>query len=189
MHHEQDGDRLTEAEIVSLTSSVIAGGTDTTESQLAHGLRLFADHPDQWRQLGDDPALAERACQEVLRFEPIAPFTARLVREEVELDGIVFPVNTVLFVCAATANRDPKTYTNPDRFDIMADRGGAQVVTFGFGAHFCAGSHLARAEIIEALTFLAPRMRGLEPDGEPVFGTPTGIYTMRSLPVRFTPQG
>jgi cytochrome P450 len=189
VHHEQDGDRLTEDEIVSLTSSVIAGGTDTTESQLAHGLRLFADHPDQWRQLGDDPALAERACQEVLRFEPIAPFTARLVREEVELDGIVFPVNTVLFVCAATANRDPKTYTNPDRFDIMADRGGAQVVTFGFGAHFCAGSHLARAEIIEALTFLAPRMRGLEPDGEPVFGTPTGIYTMRSLPVRFTPQG
>ncbi len=189
VHHEQDGDRLTVAEIVSLTSSVIAGGTDTTESQLAHGLRLFADHPDQWRQLGDDPALAERACQEVLRFEPIAPFTARLVRAEVELDGIVFPVNTVLFVCAATANRDPQTYTNPGRFDIMADRGGAQVVTFGFGAHFCAGSHLARAEIIEALTFLAPRMRNLEPDGEPVFGTPTGIYTMRSLPVRFSAQG
>ena len=189
VHHEQDGDRLTEDEIVSLTSSVIAGGTDTTESQLAHGLRLFADHPDQWRQLGDDPALAERACQEVLRFEPIAPFTARLVREELELGGIVFPVNTVLFVCAATANRDPQTYTNPGRFDIMADRGGAQVVTFGSGAHFCAGSHLARAEIIEALTFLAPRMRDLEPDGEPVFGTPTGIYTMRSLPVRFTPQG
>jgi cytochrome P450 len=188
VHHEQDGDRLTEAEIVSLTSSVIAGGTDTTESQLAHGLRLFADHPDQWRQLGDDPALAERACQEVLRFEPIAPFTARLVREELELDGIVFPVNTVLFVCAATANRDPQTYTNPGQFDIMADRDGAQVVTFGFGAHFCAGSHLARAEIIEALTFLAPRMRDLAPDGEPVFGTPTGIYTMRSLPVRFTPQ-
>jgi cytochrome P450 len=185
-HHEQDGDRLSDAEIVSLTSSVIAGGTDTTESQLAHGLRLFADHPDQWRMLGDDPALAEQACQEVLRFEPIAPFTARLVRAEVELDGIVFPVNTVLFVCAATANRDPKTYANPDRFDILADRGGAQVMTFGFGAHFCAGSHLAKAEIIEALTFLAPRMRDLRPDGDAVFGTPTGIYTMRSVPVRFT---
>jgi len=60
------------------------------------------------------------------------------------------------------------------------------VVTFGFGAHFCAGAGLARAEIIEALAFLAPRMRQLKPDGEPVFGTPTGIYTMRSLPVRFT---
>jgi len=161
---------------------------DTTESQLAHGLRLFAGHPDQWDRLGEDPALAEQACQEVLRFEPVVPFTARLVREELELAGIIFPVGTVIFVCAATANRDPLTYADPGRFDIMADRGGAQVVTFGFGAHFCAGASLARAEIIEALAFLAPRMRDLKPDGEPVFGTPTGIYAMRSLPVRFTPH-
>ena len=62
------------------------------------------------------------------------------------------------------------------------------MVTFGFGAHFCAGAHLARAEIIEAPAFLAPRMRHLKPDGEPVLGTPTGIYTMRSLPVRFAPH-
>lgn len=187
VHHEQDGDRLSDDEIVTLSASVIAGGTDTTESQLAHGLRLFADHPDQWAKLGDDPALADQASQEVLRFEPIAPFTARLVREELEVSGIVFPVGTVLFVCAATANRDPLTYADPGRFDIMADRAGGQVLSFGFGEHFCAGAHLAKAEIIEALAFLAPRMRDLKPDGEPVFGTPTGIYTMRSLPVSFTP--
>jgi cytochrome P450 len=187
VHHELDGDRLSDDEIVTLSASVISGGTDTTESQLAHGLRLFADHPDQWDRLGDDPALAERATQEVLRFEPIAPFTARIVREELELEGIVFPVGTVIFVCAATANRDPLTYANPGRFDILAERGGAQVLTFGFGTHFCAGAHLARAELTEALAFLAPRMRNLRPDGEPVLGTPTGIYTMRSLPVRFTP--
>jgi cytochrome P450 len=188
VHHEQDGDRLSDDEIVTLSASVIAGGTDTTESQLAHGLRLFADHPDQWAKLGDDPALAEQASQEVLRFEPIAPFTARLVREQLEISGIAFPVGTVLFVCAATANRDPLTYADPGRFDIMADRNGAQVLSFGFGEHFCAGAHLAKAEIIEALAFLAPRMRDLQPDGEPAFGTPTGIYTMRSLPVRFTPS-
>ena len=187
VHHEQDGDRLDVDEIVSLSASVISGGTDTTESQLAHGLRLFTEHPDQWKKLGDDPALADQAAQEVLRFEPIVPFTARLVREELEVDGIVFPVGTVLFVCAATANRDPLIYADPGRFDIIADRAGAQVLSFGFGTHFCAGSHLARAEMIEALAFLAPRMRDLEPDGEPVFGTPTGVYTMRSLPVRFTP--
>jgi len=186
VHHEQDGDRLSDDEIVTLTASVISGGTDTTESQLAHGLRLFADHPDQWAKLGDDPALAEQATQEVLRFEPIVPFTARLVREQLEQSGIVFPVGTVLFVCAATANRDPHTYADPGRFDILADRGGAQVMSFGFGTHFCAGSHLARAEITEALAFLAPRMRDLRPDGKAAFGTPTGIYTMRSLPVRFT---
>jgi cytochrome P450 len=188
VHHEQDGDRLSDDEIVTLSASVIAGGTDTTESQLAHGLRLFADHPGQWAKLGDDPALADQASQEVLRFEPIAPFTARLVREELEVSGIVFPVGTVLFVCAATANRDPLTYADPGRFDIMADRAGAQVLSFGFGEHFCAGAHLAKAEVTEALAFLAPRMRDLKPDGEPVFGTPTGIYTMRSLPVSFTPS-
>jgi cytochrome P450 len=186
VHYERDGDRLTDDEIYTLAASIISGGTDTTESQLAHGLRLFADHPEQWDLLGNDPALAEQACQEVLRFEPIVPFTARLVREELEVEGIVFPAGTVLFVCAATANRDPQTYTDPGRFDITADRGGAQVVTFGFGAHFCAGSHLARAEIIEALTFLAPRMRDLRPDGEPSFGTPAGIYSMHRLPLRFT---
>jgi cytochrome P450 len=188
VHYERDGDRLTDDEIYTLAASIISGGTDTTESQLAHGLRLFADHPEQWDLLGNDPALAERACQEVLRFEPIVPFTARLVREELEVEGIVFPAGTVLFVCAATANRDPQTYADPGRFDITADRGGAQVVTFGFGAHFCAGSHLARAEIIEALTFLAPRMRDLRPDGEPSFGTPAGIYSMHRLPLRFTAQ-
>jgi cytochrome P450 len=68
----------------------------------------------------------------------------------------------------------------------MADRAGAQVLSFGFGSHFCAGQSLAKAEIAEALAFLAPRMRDLEPDGEAAFGTPTGIYTMRSVPVRFT---
>jgi cytochrome P450 len=188
VHHEEKGDRLSDDEIVTLSASVIAGGTDTTESQLAHGLRLFADHPDQWNRLGDDPALAEQAIQEILRFEPIAPFTARIVREELEVAGVIFPVGTVIFVCAATANRDPGTYANPGRFDIFADRGGAQVLTFGFGTHFCAGAHLARAELTEALAFLAPRMRNLKHDGEPVLGTPTGIYTVRSLPVRFTPR-
>ena len=187
VHHEQDGDRLTDDEIVTLAASVIAGGTDTTESQLAHALRLFADQPEQWETLGRDPALAEQATQEVLRFEPIVPFTARLVREELELSGIVFPVGTVLFVCAATANRDPQTYADPGRFDILADRGGAPILSFGFGEHFCAGAHLARAEITEALAFLAPRMRELRPGGEAVFGTPTGIYSMRSLPVQFAP--
>jgi cytochrome P450 len=189
VHHEQDGDRLSDDEIVTLAASVIAGGTDTTESQLAHALRLFADHPEQWETLGRDPALAEQATQEVLRFEPIVPFTARLVREELELSGIVFPVGTVLFVCAATANRDPpQTYADPGRFDILADRGGAPILSFGFGEHFCAGAHLAKAEMTEALAFLAPRMRDLRPAGEAVFGTPTGIYSMRSLPVRFTPR-
>jgi cytochrome P450 len=184
---EQEGDRLTDDECVTLVCSVIAGGTDTTAAQLGHAMRLFVEHPDQWELLGRSPELAPAAAAEVLRFEPITPFTARLALEELELAGVVFPPGAVLFACAATANRDPEVFADPDRFDMTADRGTAQLLTFGFGSHFCLGANLARAEIAEALAFLAPRMAAPAFDGEPVFGSPTGIYPMESLPLRFDP--
>jgi cytochrome P450 len=182
---EQEGDRLTDDECVTLVCSVIAGGTDTTAAQLAHAMRLFVEHPDQWELLGRRPELAPAATAEVLRVEPITPFTARLALDEVELNDVTFPPGSVLFACAATANRDPEVFRDPDRFDITADRGSAQLLTFGFGSHFCLGANLARGEIAETLAFLAPRMRSPALDGEPVFGSPTGIYPMESLPIRF----
>jgi cytochrome P450 len=184
---EQEGDRLTDDECVTLVCSVIAGGTDTTAAQLGHAMRLFVEHPDQWELLGRHPELAPAAAAEVLRFEPITPFTARLALDDVELNEVSFPPGSVLFACAATANRDPEVFADPDRFDITADRGTAQLLTFGFGSHFCLGANLARAEIAEALAFLAPRMRSPVFGGEPIFGTPTGIYPMESLPLRFQP--
>ena len=115
---EQEGDRLSTDECVSLVSSVIAGGTDTTQAQLAHGMRLFVEHPDQWELLSERPEFGSQAANEVLRFEPITPFTARRAREEVEARGVTFPDGAVLFVCAATANRDPSVFRDPQRFDI-----------------------------------------------------------------------
>ncbi len=184
---EQEGDRLSDDECVTLVCSVIAGGTDTTAAQLSHAMRLFVEHPEQWELLGREPERAPAAAAEVLRFEPITPFTARLALDEVDLNGVSFPPGSVLFACAATANRDPGVFSAPDRFDITADRGTAQLLTFGFGSHFCLGANLARAEIAETLAFLAPRMRAPSFDGEPVFGNPTGIYPMESLPIRFEP--
>jgi cytochrome P450 len=70
-------------------------------------------------------------------------------------------------------------------FDISIDRGRVPVLTFGFGDHFCLGAQLARMELAETFAFLAPRMRNLEFASEPVFGSITGIYSMRSLPIRF----
>jgi cytochrome P450 len=186
---EQEGDRLSDDECVTLVCSVIAGGTDTTAAQLSHAMRLFVEHPEQWELLGREPERAPAAAAEVLRFEPITPFTARLALDEVDLNGVSFPPGSVLFACAATANRDPAVFSAPDRFDITADRGTAQLLTFGFGSHFCLGANLARAEIAETLAFLAPRMRAPSFDGEPVFGNPTGIYPMESLPIRFEPAG
>jgi cytochrome P450 len=182
---EEDGDSLSDDECLSIVSSVLVGGVDTTQSQLAHALRLFADHPDQWQALAEEPGLVGAAVEEVLRFEPIAPFTARITLEDVEFRDVLFPQGTLVFACAHTANRDPAEYAAAEEFDIRAPRERGRPLTFGAGPHFCLGANLARAELQEALAFLPSRMPGLALDGEPVYDTPMGVYGLLELPVRW----
>src|SRR6201994_20820 len=141
---EDDGERLSPAECVNLVVNVLAGAIDTTQSQLGHALRLFAAHPDQWARLAAEPALVPRAVQEVLRFEPITPFTARIVLEGVEYRGVEFPAGTIVAVCAERGNRED----DGEEFDITAERD-ARLLTFGGGTPFCLGANLARAELAE----------------------------------------
>ena len=185
---EAEGDRLSHEECVSLIASVISGGTDTTQAQLAHGMRLFCEHPEQWQLLAEDPGLAAAAANEVIRFEPITPFTARLVREETTYRDVVFPAGTVVFICSATANRDPVIFADPGTFDITAARPPGAVLTFGNGPHLCPGAHLARAELTELFGFLAPRISGPASTEEPVLGAPVGIYPVESLKISFAPR-
>jgi cytochrome P450 len=182
---EQDGDRLSDVELVNLVLNVLVGGVDTTQSQLAHAIRLLATHPDQWALLAERPELAGQAVEEVLRYEPITPFTARITLEDVEYRDVTFPEGTVVMVSAFDANRDAEAIQEPERFDITADRDGAKPLTFGAGIHYCLGANLAKAEMEEALLYLAPRMRELELDGEPEFGSIHGIYGLDRLPIRF----
>ena len=147
---------------------------------------MFADHPDQWELLARDPSLAPQAAEEVLRYEPVAPFTARVMLEDVEFRDVMFPKGTVVIACQWTANRESEGDADPTSFDITAPRGAAKSLTFGAGPHFCLGMNLARAELQEGLAFLAPRMPGLTLDGEPVYDTITGIYGMHSLPIRWS---
>ena len=185
---EIEGDRLSDVECLNLVLNVLIGGVDTTQSQLAQAIRLFAEHPDQWALLARDPSLVPHAVDEALRFEPITPFTARILVEEVEYRGVTFPADAVVLVCAFTGNRDLENgAADPDTFDITADRGGAKPLTFGAGLHYCLGANLARAELQEALLFLSRRMSQLELDGEPAFDTINGIYGLNELPIRFTP--
>jgi cytochrome P450 len=181
---EQEGDRLSDVECMNLVLNVLVGGVDTTQSQLAHAVRLFAVHPDQWRLLAERPELAPAAVEEAVRFEPITPFTARLLHEEVEFRGVTFPAGTVVMVCAFTGNRDGVD-GEPGEFDITADRGDAKPLTFGAGIHYCLGANLARAELQEALAILPARMPGLALDGEPELGSVHGIYGIDSLPIRW----
>jgi cytochrome P450 len=181
---EEEGDRLSHDECVGLVRDALNGGIDTTQSQLAHGVRLFADHPDQWELLGRDPELAPVAAEEVLRYEPVAPFTTRIMLEDVVFRGVEFPKNTVVAVSQFSANRDLGD-GEPLSFDITADRGPGKALTFGAGPHFCMGANLARAELQEGLAFLAGHLKRLELDGEPEYGTITGLYGLESLPIRF----
>jgi cytochrome P450 len=181
---EQEGDRLSDVECMNLVLNVLVGGVDTTQSQLAHAVRLFAAHPEQWRLLAERPELAPAAVEEVVRFEPITPFTARLLHEEVEYRDVTFPAGTVVMVCAFTGNRDGVD-GEPDAFDITAVRGDAKPLTFGAGIHYCLGANLARAELQEALAFLPTHMSGLALDGEPELGSVHGIYGLDSLPIRW----
>jgi cytochrome P450 len=196
---EQEGDRLSEQECVNLVLNVLIGGVDTTQSQLSHTIRLLAEHPEQWEALVADPTLAERAVEEGLRYEPITPFTARITVEEVTFRDVIFPPDTVVMVCAFTANRDlppgeglagegdpagSSGAAGPESFDITAERPRARPLTFGAGVHYCLGANLARVELQEGLSFLAERSPRLQLTGTPVFESITGIYGLSELPVR-----
>jgi len=187
---EFEGDRLSEIELVNLVLNVLIGGVDTSQSQLTHAVRLLAQHPGQWERLAADPSLAPRAADEALRFEPIVPFTARIVVEDVEYRDVVFPAGSIVMVSAFDANRDPRAWGGTedgslDRFDITADRDGVKPMTFGAGIHYCLGANLARAELQEALAFLPSALPGLRLDGEPVYDSINGIYGLERLPVRW----
>jgi cytochrome P450 len=168
---------LNRDECVNLLVNVIASGITPLREQLSQAVRLFAEHPGQWRTLAGRPGLVPRAASEALRFEPATPFIARICLRDVECRGVLFPAGTVVAVCAERANRE--TAGGAD-FDIIAERDDP-VLTFGAGPHACLGVSLARAGLEEALAYLAPRAPGLELDDMPV----TGVYGLEKLPVRW----
>jgi cytochrome P450 len=182
---EEEGDRLSTEEMAMLAQAVLMAGTDTTRNQLACSVALFAEYPDQWRMLAEQPALAPRAVEESMRYLGAVRATVRFASEEVVYREVVFPQGTIVSTSLAGANRDPEIWQEPNRFDITQERGTAQM-TFGSGIHFCLGAALARAELQEALPLLAQRLPGLALTG-PVEWKPAnfGIWGPARLPLRF----
>jgi cytochrome P450 len=127
---------------------------DTTIFAIANGVWLFANHPDQWDLVRDDPSRIPAAINEILRIEaPIQGFS-RYVARDYDLDGVLLSEGSRAIVYYGAANRDPRQFPEPDRFDIRRDNAGRHMA-FGAGSHMCLGMNLARLEMRALFTALA----------------------------------
>ena len=181
---EDEGDRLSIDELRMLAAGILMAGTDTTRNQVAAAVDVFCDHPDQWELLAEQPELAMKAVEEVMRYSPVVLGAMRIAMEDVELEGVIIPAGTFVMCNTAAANRDPDVYDEPDRLDITRE-GAAPMQTFGAGAHYCLGANLARRELAEALRVMADRMRNLRRAGPAQWKPIVGITGPAVLPVQF----
>lgn len=150
---EEAGDQLTTRELIDLVENLLFAGHDTTRGAVGVLLTVLVAHPEALDAVRADPAAARPVVEELLRFEAITYSTCRMNREPVEIAGTEIPEGTPVGLCLPAASRDPRRYQEPDRFDIR--RVDAAPPTFGAGAHYCIGAHLARAELQELLLAVA----------------------------------
>ncbi|MBM3675497.1 MAG: cytochrome P450 [Actinobacteria bacterium] len=187
---EEAGDRLSTEELETMAIAVLVGGTDTTRNQLACSMALFAQHPVQWARLVATPELAAQAVDETMRVLGAVRGTMRFATEDVELRGVLFPKDTLVFPSFVAANTDELVFTEPEVFDITRDTSGPPHLTFGMGVHRCLGMWLARAELQEALPLLARVMPDVALDGDIAWKPDaSGIWGPDRIPLRFTPVG
>ncbi|MGX9787802.1 cytochrome P450 [Mycobacterium sp. MMS18-G62] len=153
---------LEEAAIQTYVALLAAAGNETTVRLIGWAGKVLAEHPDQRRQLVDDPSLIPGAIEELLRYEAPSPVQARYVAQDVEHYGTTVAEGSVMLLLTASANRDERVFDDPDRFDIH--RKARNHVSFGFGIHHCLGAHLARLEARVALEEVLKRFPDWEVD-------------------------
>jgi cytochrome P450 len=162
---EEAGDQLTDREIVTMCSLLLAAGNVTTTDLIGNGVWLLLRHPAELRMLRDDPSLIGNAVEEILRFESPVMQTARISMGSGEIGGCPIHRGESVLASLAAANRDPGRYREPDRFDIT--RGDVHHHSFGGGVHYCLGAPLARLEAQIAIPALLQRFPRLRLTDEP----------------------
>jgi cytochrome P450 len=180
---EEDGDRLTSAELLVQCVGLLGAGFETTIGLISLGVRQLLLHPDELAKLVADPALIGSAVEECLRFDPPILGTLRVLHEAVDWHGQSLPIDTPVLALLGAANRDPRAFPDPERFDVT--RAGAPHWGFGGGAHFCLGAHLARLEAQLAIGTLVRRLPNLELTDAPLAWSDSLFRVPASLPVRF----
>jgi cytochrome P450 len=135
---------LTRDEVLTYTAVIAGAGNETTGRLIGWLAKVLAEHPDQRRAVVENRSLIPNVVDETLRFEPTGHAVARYVTEDIEYYGTVLPAGSPALLLVASANRDPRCFEHPDRYDIH--RSDLQHLTFGLGVHYCLGANLARLE-------------------------------------------
>jgi cytochrome P450 len=179
-----DGELMPELELMSYYVIIAAAGHDTTASAMTGGLQALIEHPDEMARLKTDPALLPTAVDEMIRWvTPVRHFT-RTAQSDTEIGGVDIAKGDLVYLSYLAANRDPRVFENPHRFDVgrpNADRH----VAFGFGAHFCLGAQLARMELRTLFRDLLPRLEHVELAGPASSMKTTFVGGTKALPIRY----
>ncbi|MEU4563219.1 cytochrome P450 [Actinoplanes sp. NPDC023936] len=191
-----DGEQMTELEIKAFVSLLLVAGGETTDKALANMFLNLVQNQDQIARVRADRSLIPNALAETLRHSPPVQMIMRQPSEDVELSGGTVPAGATVVCLIAAANRDPRRFTDPDRFDITRDdldfakayTAAANHAGFALGRHFCVGATLARTEVEVAANALLDAMDDIELVEPPVS---RGLFTRApsSLRLRFTPTG
>ena len=144
-------------EMLSILQQLLVAGNETTTKMLTEMVRLLAEHPDQWRQVKDDPSRVDKVVEETLRLSTPTQGMFRIATKDVTLGGVDIPAGSRIVVIYSSANRDEALFSDPDVFD--PDRANLKEhLAFGKGVHFCLGAALSRLEGRVALQELSRRL-------------------------------
>jgi cytochrome P450 len=182
----EEGDRLTDEELLSLAVTLLVAGHETTASQLPNFVFTLLTHPDERQLLQDKPELVPAAVEELMRWVPLFATAVfpRYAKEDVALGGVVIKAGDAVLPSIASANRDERVFADPDRIDFARPQ--LPQVGFGHGLHHCLGAPLARMELQVALTTLLsrfPHLRLATPEDQIPWKVGTLIRGPRRLEV------
>ncbi len=160
---EIDGDRLTDEEVLGFLFLMVIAGNETTTKLLANAAFWGHKNPDQLAPIYSDLERVPLWVEETLRYDTSSQLLARVVSGELNLYDTTIPDGDILLLLPGSAHRDERVFENPDDY-VIGREIGSKLMSFGSGAHFCLGAHLARMEARVALTELFKRIRGYEVD-------------------------
>jgi cytochrome P450 len=185
IYQAADNGEISHEQAPMLVRSFLSAGVDTTINGLGNAIYSLAAHPGEYARLHADPSLARGAFEEALRFESTAQTFFRTAVCDTELAGVPIPENSKMLCLLAAANRDPRKWPEPDRYDILRRPAGHQA--FGSGIHGCVGQVIARLEGELVLTALAKRVKSIEILTQPTRRLNNTLRAIDTMRLRLTP--